>query len=383
MFSLSTLNEEIKKKRKAYQAASQSKPPEGSKSTEHQTSRPTKKWKRLTDIEAFQFDQRVANSSKQKTPCDRPPNSHHSLPNSATTISDGQPSSSNPSKPVIDEPIHTSKLSSERNHKHLNDPPNDPPLSKTDVIRRLRALKHPATLFGEDAWDRFNRLRDLQLSREEQTDGQRNFFQKKLREVQAKDAEEDVFDYTGSKLPTQVPRESENATKSSDRKGENDAVNHKEEYVSSQIRKYMRLWKSEIDSMSKEERRTNKGRFLLVTYEQTKHWLEPLERLLRKRNLSKTILVALRDIFEAAAEREYTQATRMYLERLAIGNAPWPMGATQVGIHSRAAREKIGEDKIAHVMNDEQTRKYVQAVKRLLTVAQRHFPTDISKMIVS
>jgi len=34
-----------------------------------------------------------------------------------------------------------------------------------------------------------------------------------------------------------------------------------------------------------------------------------------------------------------------------------------VGIHARTAREKIAEGKIAHVMNDEETRKYIQAVK--------------------
>lgn len=34
-----------------------------------------------------------------------------------------------------------------------------------------------------------------------------------------------------------------------------------------------------------------------------------------------------------------------------------------VGIHARTAREKIGEGKIAHVMNDEPTRKFIQAVK--------------------
>ncbi len=49
------------------------------------------------------------------------------------------------------------------------------------------------------------------------------------------------------------------------------------------------------------------------------------------------------------------------------GNAPWPIGVTSVGIHERSSREKIshvtgmnagGE---AHIMNDEATRKYLQA----------------------
>lgn len=35
----------------------------------------------------------------------------------------------------------------------------------------------------------------------------------------------------------------------------------------------------------------------------------------------------------------------------------------------------------AHIMNDEATRKYLQAVKRLLTFVQRAYPTDPSRSI--
>ncbi|PXF43920.1 Pre-mRNA-splicing factor 18 [Gracilariopsis chorda] len=156
----------------------------------------------------------------------------------------------------------------------------------------------------------------------------------------------------------------------------------REDQVHEQIQKYMRWWRTEIQEMAAEDRRKSKGRQMVNTFEQTKTWLKPLEKLLRKRKLQKNILSALKDIFDAAEEREYVKANRLYLERLAIGNAPWPMGATMVGIHARAAREKIGEDKIAHVMNDEKTRKYIQGIKRLLTVAQRHFPTSHSKMVM-
>lgn len=39
-------------------------------------------------------------------------------------------------------------------------------------------------------------------------------------------------------------------------------------------------------------------------------------------------------------DRNYQHAYEIYL-RLAIGNAPWPIGVTSVGIHERSAREKI------------------------------------------
>ena len=61
---------------------------------------------------------------------------------------------------------------------------------------------------------------------------------------------------------------------------------------------------------------------------------------------------------------------------LTIGNAAWPIGVTSVGIHERAAREKIYDNKVGHVLNDEVSRKYIQAVKRLLTFSQTVRPPD-------
>lgn len=262
----------------------------------------------------------------------------------------------------------------------------EPPLERAEVVRRLRVLGEPATFFGEDPWDRFDRLRNVELARDDNSQGQRNVFQKKLRELKAKDAVDDVYRYTGAEMP-QLDAQAKKAQKKRAVANEGDgddvsaAPSCKEDYVFKEIRKFMGLWQSEIDSMPSDERRTNKGRSLFVTYEQTKDWLKPLNKLLRRRKLDRKVLDALKNIFEAVEEREYVRANGVYLEHLAIGNAPWPMGATMVGIHARAAREKIGEDKIAHVMNDEQTRKYIQAIKRLMTVSQRHFPTVPSKMI--
>ena len=65
------------------------------------------------------------------------------------------------------------------------------------------------------------------------------------------------------------------------------------------------------------------------------------------------------------------------------GNQAWPIGVTSIGIHERSSREKISHvmntGGAAHIMNDEATRKYLQAMKRLLTVMQRLYPTDPSR----
>jgi pre-mRNA-splicing factor 18 len=77
--------------------------------------------------------------------------------------------------------------------------------------------------------------------------------------------------------------------------------------------------------------------------------------------------------------------TRMQIYMgISIGNSPWPIGVTQVGLHERAAREKISfksNMSVAHIMNDEATRKFIQALKRLMTFCQRRYPTDPSRSV--
>jgi len=55
------------------------------------------------------------------------------------------------------------------------------------------------------------------------------------------------------------------------------------------------------------------------------------------------------------------------------------MGVTFVTFHDRANRHKIGEDSVAHVLDDETTRKYVQMVKRLLSFCEARWPVDPSR----
>lgn len=150
----------------------------------------------------------------------------------------------------------------------------------------------------------------------------------------------------------------------------------------STIKALLNRWAAELAALPESDRRTYKVRAEYATCEQTVDHLRPLLRQLRKRTVARNILRALEEIFDHVAAREYVRANDRYL-RLAIGNAPWPMGATMVGIHARSAREKIGEGKVAHVMNDEETRKYITAIKRLVTLAQKYHPTVPSKMMSS
>ena len=65
---------------------------------------------------------------------------------------------------------------------------------------------------------------------------------------------------------------------------------------------------------------------------------------------------------------------------LAIGNAPWPIGATMVGIHERSAREKLFAHKISHVLDNEEQKSYIQSVKRIISFAERRSAKNTSRM---
>ncbi|KAK4528722.1 hypothetical protein GAYE_SCF63G6667 [Galdieria yellowstonensis] len=259
-------------------------------------------------------------------------------------------------------------------------PPKEPPIPKNEVIERLRAWEQPATLFGETDYDRYIRLRDLELRNLEESKGQRNIFQQKIRQFKEKDEWENFYRVTEKDFPgkgsaaLQVKNEIQAAE-------EPETCKTREEFCFRYMRRLLKMWKAEVEQLDEETKRTSLGRKTLATFEQTKEYLKPLFRKLKNQQLDENILRSLDKILRYVEQREYVLANDEYL-RLAIGNAPWPVGATMVGIHARTAREKIAEGKIAHVMNDEETRKYIQAVKRLITLSQKWYPTVPSKMVV-
>jgi pre-mRNA-splicing factor 18 len=81
-------------------------------------------------------------------------------------------------------------------------------------------------------------------------------------------------------------------------------------------------------------------------------------------------------------DRDYIRAHDKYIE-LAIGNAPWPMGVTMVGIHERSGRSRIYKSQVAHILNDDNTKKYLQSVKRIMSLYQRKYPNCPSRSVVS
>lgn len=86
--------------------------------------------------------------------------------------------------------------------------------------------------------------------------------------------------------------------------------------------------------------------------------------MLKNKTGDKEMIISIYHIVNCCIVREYVQANDKYLE-LSIGKAPWPMGVAMLGI-----TVKKNAQRLSHVLNDEITRKWVQGIKRLITLSQ-------------
>lgn len=146
-------------------------------------------------------------------------------------------------------------------------------------------------------------------------------------------------------------------------------------------RKMLNTWETRLLAGKDEAYiKTTEGRVELGKHQTCYRQVRPLLKLLKSKKVPDAILDSLYLVVQYCMMKEYIKAHDKYVG-LAIGNAPWPMGVTMVGIHERSGRSKIFTSQQAHVLNDETQRKYIQAFKRLLTVCQNEFPTDPSRQV--
>lgn len=263
----------------------------------------------------------------------------------------------------------------------------DGTLPRKEVIRRLRERQEPILLFSETEQEAFKRLRRLEILEPEVDRGFRNDQEAMEKVDQA---------YMDEILKTQGTTEDGKSV--NDVKVEDEGTNIEEikamasnklgkgndSYDAKVILKFLRyllqLWGQKLNSRPEEEKTSMKGKLASGTYTQTQDYIRPLFRRLKKENVPEDILEHLVLIANYMFDRNYVKANDAYLQ-MAIGNAPWPIGVTMVGIHARTGREKIFSRNIAHVLNDETQRKFIQALKRLMTQCQRFFPTDPSRSV--
>ncbi|KAF8563392.1 hypothetical protein P879_10870 [Paragonimus westermani] len=299
-------------------------------------------------------------------------------------------------------------------------------MPRKEVVRILRERNQPIRLFGESDYDTFQRLKRLQLL-EPESKGMRNDLIAALDKVD--DAEDEEF-YSSGRGRTAADAQSGD-TPVSDVKTKETVLDAEEiermkmdlarfvvyregtatddatstvvaiskltpvtitadleegfrEKVTDHVLRYLKFllskWGHALNARPKEEKLSYSGKIASATYTQTVEYVKTLLRALQERCCRDDILDSLVKIITLMMDGNYLKANDAYLE-LAIGNAPWPLGVTNHGIHSRTAQEKIHAKNVAHVLNDETQRKYIQAIKRLMTQCQKFFPSDPSKCV--
>ncbi|KAF8588887.1 Prp18-domain-containing protein [Ramaria rubella] len=256
-------------------------------------------------------------------------------------------------------------------------------ISNEETIRRLRLKGQPIRLFGESDKDRRLRLRALELIEEKggEKGGGTNDFRKALEDVELSEQAERQI---GAVKDGAKGKDKE---KDEDRGGVIDLGLIKTEpdklypLIYYALKRKLKEWEESMGQRPENIKRSMQGKLAAATQVQSAEYLKPLFKLLRSRSLPSDVLGRIAEIVHHMQMRQYQRANDSYL-RLSIGNAPWPIGVTMVGIHERSAREKISSDQVAHVLNDEVSRKYIQSLKRLLTFAQTKYPPeDVSQLM--
>jgi pre-mRNA-splicing factor 18 len=145
----------------------------------------------------------------------------------------------------------------------------------------------------------------------------------------------------------------------------------------------LKSWEDDLVDRPEAVKRTLQGKNETKTLKQCKDYIRPLFKLCKNRRLDENLTNPLLKIAKFCKQGEFVRANDVYID-VAIGRAAWPIGVTQVGIHSRTGRAKIESSNVAHVMNSEMQRKYLTSVKRLISFCQKK-RTDVapSKKVVN
>nr|CAG4645447.1 EOG090X03WO [Lynceus sp. MCZ IZ 141354] len=266
-------------------------------------------------------------------------------------------------------------------------------IPRKEVIRKLRDRGEPILLFGEDEVSAFKRLRKLEISAPEINKGFRNDFQEALEKVD----EAYLNEILSSQKEEDSTGETKKASHGANVKVHTDVMTYEQiqeaaqklgwgdteidiQVIDNLLKLVLQMWGESLNNRSEAEKASVKGKMASAKYGQTQSYLKPLFKKLKKRSMPDDILDSLTTIVKHLLKRNYVAASDAYLQ-MAIGNAPWPIGVTMVGIHARTGREKIFSKHVAHVLNDETQRKYIQGIKRLMTKCQFFFPTDPSRCV--
>ncbi|XP_051830224.1 pre-mRNA-splicing factor 18-like [Antechinus flavipes] len=230
-------------------------------------------------------------------------------------------------------------------------------LSRQEIVSGLRGRGEPVRLFGETDYDAFQRLRKMEILMPEVNKGLKNDLKAALDEVEQQHFQDIV---AGEDTQKDLKAREENTTFEEfevlgQSLGRGDDYKDMD-FITRFLKFLLGVWTQELQAREEHVKCSAQGKLNSAAQKQTESYLRPLFRKLQKK------------------------ANEAYLQ-MAIGNAPWPIGVTMVGIHARTGREKIFSKHVAHVLNDETQRKFIQGLKRLMTLCQMHFSAHPSKCV--
>lgn len=294
----------------------------------------------------------------------------------------------------------------------LDDDDAEPPIAIDQIIERLRELGMPITLFGETDMQRYKRLKSLE---KEIHEGKRNpdmlmleQAQHKLMREEADLAEkldstagqfqsepvaddksdsEDDDEEKGQKIQEQadgiVPEKAKDPLDDEPMPEVNSELMDRCDFIRSYVRKTMKAWEKDLADRPEDVKASAMCKKEINHHRQARRDIRPLQKRLRMYRLEEFLLDKLYPIMQKAEEREYRQAAEAYLD-LSIGKAAWPVGIgcggsmlmeDAIGLHDRFNRMANVKD-IAYALNDDVVRKYVQALKRLMSMAEKFWPPE-------
>uniref|UniRef100_A0A1I7TDG3 Pre-mRNA-splicing factor 18 n=1 Tax=Caenorhabditis tropicalis TaxID=1561998 RepID=A0A1I7TDG3_9PELO len=257
-----------------------------------------------------------------------------------------------------------------------------------DIHFRLRQRGQPILLFGESEYDVRRRLHQLELAQPDLNEGWENELQTAMKVI-GKEMDKAVVEGTADSatrhdiaLPKGYEEDNwKSIEHSSTLLGVGDDMKRDCDIILSICRYILARWARDLNDRPLDVKKTAQGMHEAAHHKQTVMHLKSLMTSMEKYNVNNDIRHHLAKICKLLViERNYLEANNAYME-MAIGNAPWPVGVTRSGIHQRPGSAKAYVSNIAHVLNDETQRKYIQAFKRLMTKLQEYFPTDPSKSV--
>jgi pre-mRNA-splicing factor 18 len=311
-------------------------------------------------------------------------------------------------KPKLELNTSKAKISSSDPPSHLAEEK-----SLAQIMRELRELGQPVTLFGETTLQQ--RLTRLEHAAQQQAvvrlqeteanefrlgqgHGIRNPFLEKEKDtagqsgvdlsVSVSTVQSKSSTTTGSRSATDGQRH-DNDDKpdmdDSNRNSRNETMDDEDDphkRIYRHFKGLLKQWEADLNDRPEDFKRSLAGRNERKTVKQCKDYIRPLFVLCKRRQLEEGLLRKLDELVQFAQEGEFVKAHDAYLD-VAIGRAAWPIGVTMVGIHARSGRAKIESSNVAHVMNSELQRKYLTSVKRLLTYEQsKRTDVDPSKKVL-